>query len=83
MPVTAFAALAGPFDIRSLRLQENDRITSGPAQPVWPIQRPKTVSDGNELCRLTTTTNNAGPRQQATSTRRIGHWASSLTSSKR
>jgi hypothetical protein len=65
------------------QLQENDRITSGPAHPVWPIQRPKTVSDGSELCRLTTTTNNAGPRQQATSIRRIGHWASSLTSSKR
>ena len=67
----------------STQLQENVRTTSDPAQPVWLIQRPKTVSDGNELCWLMIATSNAGPSQQARSARRIGHWASSLTSSKR
>ena len=41
------------------------------------------VSVGSELCRLMTVTSSAGPSQQARSTSRIGHWASSLTSSKR
>jgi hypothetical protein len=41
------------------------------------------VSDGNELCRLMIATSNAGPSQQARIARRIGHWASSLISSKR
>ena len=67
----------------STQLQQNVRTTSDPAHPVCPIQRPKTVSDGNELCRLMIATSSAGPSQHASSARRIGHWASSLTSSKR
>jgi len=67
----------------STQLQENVRTTSDAAQPVWLIQRPKTVSDGSELCPLMIATSTAGPSQQARSARRIGHWASSLTSSNR
>jgi hypothetical protein len=65
------------------QLQANARTTTGPAQPVWLSQRPKTVSVGNELCWLMTATTSAGPTQQARSARRIGHLASSLVSSKR
>ena len=67
----------------STQLQENDRATRGPAHPVWCIQRPKTVSAGNELCWLMAATSNAGPIQQARTASRTGHCASSLTNSKR
>ena len=67
----------------STQLHENVSTTSDPAQPVWPIQRPKTVSDGNELCWLMIATTSAGPSQQASRPSRTGHCASSLTSSNR
>jgi hypothetical protein len=87
VPSRSSAAKTSPAtsDVRSgsTQLQESVSTTSGPAQPVWLIQRPKTVSDGSELCRLTIATSRAGPSQQAASATRTGHWASSLTSSKR
>ena len=47
------------------------------------IQRPKTVSAGSVLCRLTMATKIAGTSQQASSSTRIRHWVSSLTISNR
>ncbi len=72
-------------DVSSGSAHEHEKAstTSDPAQPVACIQRPKTVSAGSELCRLTAATKTAGAIQQATSRRRIRHWANSLTSSKR
>ena len=71
MPSRSSAAKTSPAtsDVSSgsTQLQENVRTTSAPAQPVWFIQRPKTVSDGSELCRLMIATNSAGPSQQASS----------------
>lgn len=67
----------------SAQLREKSSTTSAPAQPVLCIQRPKTVSAGSMLCRLTTATKPAGAIQQASSSTRIRHWDSSLTSSNR
>jgi hypothetical protein len=63
--------------------REKSSTTSAPAQPVECIQRPKTVSAGSWLCRLTTATKMAGAIQQASKSTRIRHWESSLTSSNR
>ena len=62
---------------------EKPSSTSGPAQPVALIQRPKVVSEGSELCWLTTATNPAGPIRHASNSRRTRHCDNSFTSSKR
>ena len=67
----------------SAQVPAKPSTTSGPAQPVACIQRPKRVSAGSEACWLTATTRSAGAIQQARISRRIRHWESSLTSSKR
>ena len=67
----------------SAQVHEKPSTTSDPAQPDACIQRPKTVTAGSEVCRLTAATNTAGAIQHAASTSRIRHWDSSLTSSKR
>ena len=66
----------------STQLQRSESTTSDPAQPVCPIQRPKTVSDGSELC-ADDGDEESRPSQQRAATRRIRHWARSLSSSKR
>ena len=64
MPSRSSAAKTSPatsaVSSGSAQLHEKSRTTSAPAQPVAFIQRPKTVSAGSELCRLTTATKTAG-----------------------
>lgn len=67
----------------SAQVPAKPSMTSGPAQPVACIQRPKRVSVGSVLCALTPATNSAGATQQASTSSRIRHWETSLTSSKR
>ncbi|GHD30040.1 hypothetical protein GCM10010335_19690 [Streptomyces galbus] len=67
----------------SAQVPAKPSITSGPAQPVACIQRPKRVSVGSVLCSPTPATNSAGAIQQAGTSTRIRHWDTSLTSSKR
>jgi hypothetical protein len=67
----------------STHMPEAPSPTSGAAQPVACSQRPNTVSAGSSPCLAATATTSAGPIQAATSSSRIRHWDSSLTSSKR
>lgn len=67
----------------SAQVPEKPSITSGPAHPVVSIQRPKRVSEGSVLCWLTAATKSPGATQQASTSRRIRHWETSFTSSKR
>lgn len=67
----------------SAQVPAKPSITSGPAQPVACIQRPKRVSEGSVLCSLTPATKSPGAIQQARTRRRMRHWETSLTSSKR